>query len=149
MSPIWTKLNLKNQKEIVVLNAPVDFEPELKGLQKIRILRQPARAKEQSDFVLLFAKSSRELESARPRQSFRSCRLNVDSLFRHSGACRNPGICLYFVRKRAWMPAFAGMTNLHSPRGEGFRPFSRKTLIFAAINGRKRRSISEIDRPSC
>jgi len=64
MSPIWTKLNLKNQKEIVVLNAPVDFEPELKGLQKIRILRQPARAKEQSDFVLLFAKSSRELESA-------------------------------------------------------------------------------------
>jgi hypothetical protein len=64
MSPIWTKLNLKSQKEIVVLNAPADFERELKGLQKIRILRQPVRAKEQSDFVLLFATNSRELESA-------------------------------------------------------------------------------------
>src|SRR4029434_6904926 len=31
-------------------------------------------------------------------------------------------------RKRTWMPAFAGMTNLTSPEGEGFQTSPRETL---------------------
>ncbi len=39
MSDIFKKLNLKDQKEILVLNAPTSFEPELALLDHIAIRR--------------------------------------------------------------------------------------------------------------
>ena len=41
MMPVFQKLNLKDQTEIVVLNAPASFEPELAGLRAIRSQLRP------------------------------------------------------------------------------------------------------------
>ena len=40
MTPTFKKLNLKDQRRIVVLNAPESFEPELASLHGIRVLRK-------------------------------------------------------------------------------------------------------------
>src|SRR5262245_20884228 len=39
MSDVFRKLNLKDQREIVVLSAPDSFEPEMKALDKMTIRR--------------------------------------------------------------------------------------------------------------
>ena len=36
MSPVFDKLNLKHEREILVVNAPSTFEPELAGWNAIR-----------------------------------------------------------------------------------------------------------------
>ena len=40
---IFDKLNLKQQREILVLNAPASFEPELARLSGVSALRDPAQ----------------------------------------------------------------------------------------------------------
>lgn len=42
MTGLWAKLNLKDQREIVVLNAPGSFAPELKALGRVRVNRSIA-----------------------------------------------------------------------------------------------------------
>ena len=39
MSSVFEKLNLKNQDEILVLNAPESFEKELSGLTGVNVVR--------------------------------------------------------------------------------------------------------------
>jgi hypothetical protein len=46
MSTIFNKLNLKSQTEILVLNAPESFEPELAALNNITIRRNAGDVKE-------------------------------------------------------------------------------------------------------
>ncbi len=41
MPPIFQKLNLKNQTEILVLNPPASFEPELASLTGVAVVRDP------------------------------------------------------------------------------------------------------------
>lgn len=53
MSDIFKKLNLKDQKEILVLNAPESFEPELAALEKVQIHRRLEGA-QAVDFALAF-----------------------------------------------------------------------------------------------
>ena len=38
MTPLFKKLNLKNQTEILVLNPPAGFEPELAALEEVAVL---------------------------------------------------------------------------------------------------------------
>ena len=45
MTALFKKLNLKDQAEIVVLNAPPSFEPELAALAGLRIRRRLAEVK--------------------------------------------------------------------------------------------------------
>ena len=54
MSEIFKKLNLKEQKEILVLNPPESFEPELTALEGITVQRSLADM-EGIDFSLAFA----------------------------------------------------------------------------------------------
>lgn len=42
---VFDKLNLKDQGEILVVNAPASFEPEIKRLSGVTVLRNPADAK--------------------------------------------------------------------------------------------------------
>ena len=42
MSPVFKKLNLKDQREIVVTNAPVSFEPEIASLSGVSVRRSLA-----------------------------------------------------------------------------------------------------------
>jgi hypothetical protein len=57
MSTTFEKLNLKNQGQIVVLNAPESFESELSALQVVTILRNLKNVNE-IEFSLAFVTSS-------------------------------------------------------------------------------------------
>lgn len=61
MSPVFVKLNLKDQREIVVLNAPASFEPELRTLKGVIVLREAKQAKTVG-FALAFATRQAELD---------------------------------------------------------------------------------------
>ena len=61
MSGLWAKLNLKDQREIVVLNAPASFAAELATLVRVRVNRRVSGVKELA-FVLAFVATKAELD---------------------------------------------------------------------------------------
>ncbi len=61
--PIFKKLNLSTQVEIVILNAPQSFEPVLTKLKGIKVLRDPKKPKGVT-FGLAFAVTQTELDRA-------------------------------------------------------------------------------------
>jgi hypothetical protein len=61
MSGVWAKLNLKGQREIVVLSAPSSFATELKALRHVRI-RQRISPVEELTFALVFVVTRAELD---------------------------------------------------------------------------------------
>src|SRR5215468_3009390 len=61
MSIIFNKLNLKSQTEILVLNAPESFEPELAALNNITIRRSAGDVKEIA-FSLAFVTKQKEVD---------------------------------------------------------------------------------------
>src|SRR5262245_27643871 len=62
MSIIFNKLNLKSQPEILVLNAPESFEPELAALNNITIRRSAGDVKEIA-FSLAFVTKQKEVDA--------------------------------------------------------------------------------------
>jgi hypothetical protein len=62
MSAVFKKLNLKNQTEILVLNAPSSFEPELATLKGITIVRTEPEAREIA-FSLAFVTQQKEIDT--------------------------------------------------------------------------------------
>ena len=60
---LFKKLNLGAHQEIVVLNAPDSFEPELKQLKGVKILRDPAKPKNVK-FGMAFAITQAQLDRA-------------------------------------------------------------------------------------
>jgi hypothetical protein len=63
MTPLFNKLNLKGQKDIVVLNAPADFHRELDALQGVTVHRD-AVGLERVEFALVFATTHAQLQAA-------------------------------------------------------------------------------------
>jgi hypothetical protein len=63
VSPLFAKLNLKDQREIVVLNAPASFETELKRLDNVSVKRQLS-GKARVAFALAFVTRQNELDAA-------------------------------------------------------------------------------------
>jgi hypothetical protein len=61
MGPIFTKLNLKDQEPVVVLNAPAEFEPELAELDGRRVVRDLDEVAAVA-FALAFARERAELD---------------------------------------------------------------------------------------
>lgn len=62
MSAVFEKLNLKDEPEILVLNAPESFEPELSALESPRILRDVTLAPEIT-FALAFVVKQAEVDA--------------------------------------------------------------------------------------
>jgi hypothetical protein len=62
MPSIFEKLNLKGQREVVVLNAPASFEPELKSLNGVTIHRDLKRVAEAA-FSLAFVTKKSEVDA--------------------------------------------------------------------------------------
>jgi len=63
MTSIFSKLTLKEQTEILVLNAPDSFEPELAALTGVKVLRDAHETKEIA-FALVFVTTLQEIETA-------------------------------------------------------------------------------------
>ena len=61
MADVWGKLNLKDHDEIVVVNAPASFEPEVKALDGVTVKRRPADVKEIA-FFLAFVTKQKEVD---------------------------------------------------------------------------------------
>jgi len=61
MTPLFQKLNLKAQPEIVVFNAPKSFDAELARLKNVEIVRDPKKPNA-VQFALAFATRQAELD---------------------------------------------------------------------------------------
>jgi hypothetical protein len=61
MSEIFKKLNLTNQEEILILQAPQSFEHEIEALQNVTIQRDLAAAAA-VDFALVFVKDQESVD---------------------------------------------------------------------------------------
>ncbi len=62
MLSTFGKMNLKDQKQIVVLNAPESFEPELRGLRGVAVLRDLGDVGE-IEFSLAFVTKQAEVDA--------------------------------------------------------------------------------------
>ncbi len=62
MTPLFKKLNLKQQTEILVLNAPESFEAELVDLDQI-IIRRAVQDVEEIQFALAFVTQQEEVNT--------------------------------------------------------------------------------------
>jgi hypothetical protein len=62
MAAVFQKLNLKAQSEIVVFNTPASFEPELKSLKAVKVVRNPAKPRA-VQFALAFATKQAEVDA--------------------------------------------------------------------------------------
>ena len=65
MSAIFAKLNLKDQKQIVVVDPPASFEAELGALKGVNIVRDPKKASE-IGFSLAFATTQEQVDKLAP-----------------------------------------------------------------------------------
>lgn len=63
--PTFAKLNLKDQREIVVLNAPASFQSELKSLKGVTV-RRDAKGGGDIDFSLAFVMTQKEVDTIGP-----------------------------------------------------------------------------------
>lgn len=61
MADVWGKLNLKDHGEIVLVNAPPSFEPEVKALDGVTVKRKPADVREIA-FFLAFVTKKKEVD---------------------------------------------------------------------------------------
>jgi hypothetical protein len=62
-TPLFKKMNLKDQKEILVLNSPSSFDKELKALKGVKVLKSAAGVREIS-FAIAFVIKEAELNNA-------------------------------------------------------------------------------------
>ncbi len=62
MSAVFKKLNLKDQKEILVINSPESFEPELASLGGVTI-RRSTDSVDKAEFSLAFVSEQNELDN--------------------------------------------------------------------------------------
>jgi hypothetical protein len=62
MATVFDKLNLKHQKEILVIAAPESFESELQGLNEVHIVSD-INALSDSQFVLAFVTKQAEVDT--------------------------------------------------------------------------------------
>ena len=62
MSPTFQKLNLKDRRRIVVLNAPASFEPELAALSGVTVLRK-LEGVDAVEFSLAFVTKQKEVDT--------------------------------------------------------------------------------------
>jgi hypothetical protein len=65
MATVFEKLNLKNHTEIIVLNAPASFEPELRGLEGVKVRRSLAGVGTVA-FALAFVTKQSEVDNVAP-----------------------------------------------------------------------------------
>lgn len=65
MPSVFPKLNLKDQKQVVVLNAPESFESELATLKGVEIVRDVKKAKAVA-FSLAFVTEQKQVDTLAP-----------------------------------------------------------------------------------
>jgi hypothetical protein len=67
MTELLKKLNFKDQKEILILNAPEDFEPFLKEIKPVTKVTTELKAGKEFTFMIAFAKTQKEVDGFVPK----------------------------------------------------------------------------------
>ena len=62
-TPLFKKMNLKDQKEVLVLNSPSSFDKELKALKGVKVLKSATGVRE-IGFAIAFVIKEAELNNA-------------------------------------------------------------------------------------
>jgi hypothetical protein len=78
MTPLFKKLNLKDQLTVHILLAPVSFQPEIQAIKKIVSVKDSLRGSEPIEFFLAFVTKQDEVNSLSKKVS---SRLVDDGLF--------------------------------------------------------------------
>lgn len=71
MTPLFKKLNLKDQLTVHILFAPVSFQPEIQAIQKIVFVKDSLRGSEPIEFFLAFVTKQAEVNSLSKKVSSR------------------------------------------------------------------------------
>jgi hypothetical protein len=71
MATVFAKLNLKDHKQIVVLDAPSSFESELAGLEGVEVIRDLKKAK-QVTFSLAFVTTPDQIDALAPKLALKA-----------------------------------------------------------------------------
>lgn len=64
MNPLLKKLNFKNQKEIIVIGAPVSFQNELNDFSKYTTLKTEYRNLKEISFVIIFVTTKEQIDES-------------------------------------------------------------------------------------
>jgi len=78
MTPLFKKLNLKDQRAIHIILAPVSFQPEIQAIKKIVPVKDSLHGSEPIEFFLAFVTKQDEVNSLSKKVS---SRLVDDGLF--------------------------------------------------------------------
>ena len=62
-TPLWKKLNLKDELKLVILGAPAEFEPHVDALAGMKVARS-VRARTDATFLIAFAITLEDIERA-------------------------------------------------------------------------------------
>jgi hypothetical protein len=137
MPAVFKKLGLKAQKQVVVVNAPESFEPELAGLGDVEIVRDPARAK---DISLSLA--------------FVTTQKDVDTLARAIARKAQGDSIVWFAYPKGSSKRYKSEINRDQgwlPLGrEGFEPVSMVAIDedWSAVRFRRLEFIKQMKRPA-
>jgi len=63
MTPLFKKLNFKDQKEICIINAPAEFDQEIVVMKTETKINESLNDCKRADFVLVFVKTKKEIET--------------------------------------------------------------------------------------
>jgi hypothetical protein len=69
MSELLKKLNFKDQKEILILNAPEDFDSFLKEIKTITKVVTELKAGKEFQFMIVFVKTQKEVDAFVPKMT--------------------------------------------------------------------------------
>jgi hypothetical protein len=71
MATVFAKLNLKDHKQIVVLDSPSSFESELAALEGVEVIRDLKKAK-QVTFFLAFVTTPEQIDALAPKLALKA-----------------------------------------------------------------------------
>ena len=66
MTPLLKKLNFKEQKDVLILNHPLEFETELDGISSFANIKTDINSVDQIEFVLTFITTKAEIDTITP-----------------------------------------------------------------------------------
>lgn len=66
VTPLFKKLNFKQNKEILILNSPAEFEAELKAMQGCTTIKTDIKSISDIEFVLTFIKTQAGVDALTP-----------------------------------------------------------------------------------
>jgi hypothetical protein len=71
MATVFAKVNLRDHKQIVVLDSPSSFESELAGLEGVEVIRDLKKAK-QVTFSLAFVTTPEQIDGLAPKLALKA-----------------------------------------------------------------------------